>query len=95
MSKRVTVITGASGVLGRAIADAALARGDAVAAIDFAYPCGKQRIGVWNLAEHFQRQRRRCERGALEGFVQFRVQALQHGGFRACGELCVVVLASL
>ena len=35
MSKRVTVITGASGVLGRAIADAALARGDAVAAIDF------------------------------------------------------------
>ena len=34
MSKRVTVITGASGVLGRAIADAALARGDAVAAID-------------------------------------------------------------
>lgn len=35
MSKRVTVITGASGVLGRAIANAALARGDAVAAIDF------------------------------------------------------------
>ena len=35
MSKRVTVITGASGVLGRAIANAALARGDAVAAIDY------------------------------------------------------------
>lgn len=35
MNRRVTVITGASGVLGRAIADAALARGDAVAAIDF------------------------------------------------------------
>ena len=35
MSKRVTVITGASGVLGRAIASAALARGDAVAAIDY------------------------------------------------------------
>ncbi|MFK0299723.1 SDR family oxidoreductase [Brevundimonas sp. NPDC090276] len=35
MSKRVTVITGASGVLGRTIADSALARGDAVAAIDF------------------------------------------------------------
>ncbi|MET4683378.1 SDR family NAD(P)-dependent oxidoreductase [Brevundimonas faecalis] len=35
MSQRVTVITGASGVLGRAVADAALARGDLVAAIDF------------------------------------------------------------
>ncbi|MGH7019128.1 MAG: SDR family oxidoreductase [Brevundimonas sp.] len=35
MSKRVTVITGASGVLGRAITGAAQARGDAVAAIDF------------------------------------------------------------
>ena len=35
MSKRVTVITGASGVLGRTIVDAALARGDAVAAVDF------------------------------------------------------------
>ena len=35
MSKRVTVITGASGVLGQALADAALARGDAVAAVDF------------------------------------------------------------
>lgn len=35
MSKRVTVITGATGVLGRAVADAALARGDIVAAIDF------------------------------------------------------------
>ena len=35
MSQRVTVITGASGVLGRAVADAALARGDIVAAIDF------------------------------------------------------------
>ncbi|MGH7026182.1 SDR family NAD(P)-dependent oxidoreductase [Brevundimonas sp.] len=35
MSRAVTVITGASGVLGRAIADAALARGDTVAAVDF------------------------------------------------------------
>lgn len=35
MSKRVTVITGVSGVLGRAIADAALARGDTVVAADF------------------------------------------------------------
>ena len=35
MSKPVTVITGASGVLGRAIVDAARARGDAVAAVDF------------------------------------------------------------
>ena len=34
MSKRVTVITGASGVLGRAVANAALARGDMVAAIE-------------------------------------------------------------
>lgn len=35
MSKPVTVITGASGVLGRAVVSAALARGDAVAAVDF------------------------------------------------------------
>lgn len=34
MSKRVTIITGASGVLGRAIADAAGARGDIVVAVD-------------------------------------------------------------
>ena len=37
MGKRVMVVTGASGVLGRAIADAALARGCAVAAIDFGH----------------------------------------------------------
>ena len=35
MDKRIMVVTGASGVLGKAIADAALARGCAVAAIDF------------------------------------------------------------
>lgn len=35
MSRKVTVVTGASGVLGRAIIDVALARGDAVVAIDF------------------------------------------------------------
>lgn len=46
MSKRVTVITGASGVLGRAIADAALARGDAVAAIDFG-PVVREDGGDW------------------------------------------------
>ena len=35
MSKRVTVITGASGVLGRAIANAALARGEIVDPVSY------------------------------------------------------------
>ncbi|MEN5169714.1 SDR family NAD(P)-dependent oxidoreductase [Brevundimonas pondensis] len=46
MSQRVTMVTGASGVLGQAIVEAALARGDSVFGVDFGAP-GQEGSDHW------------------------------------------------